>query len=112
MRRLLLVAAPTTLVISLAFLLGCTDDKPKGRLNPDPKRIAVMELQLSQAPKTRSYKVGAHELMVVDLPVQSGRVFVERQRCFVWRDSEFRTASMSCEADSDLDTDSLDTIPP
>lgn len=91
----------------IVFLAGCGDPKPKGRLQPDPKRVALMEKQLDGPAKSRAYAVGANQLFVVDVPVQSGRVFVERQRCFVWRDAEFKTSSLSCESNPSLDAESL-----
>lgn len=44
----------------------------------------------------RVLQAGAHELVVLDVPSAQRGTLVERQRCYVWRDSEFKTATISC----------------
>jgi hypothetical protein len=44
----------------------------------------------------RIYPVGKNELVVIEVPVADNSHFVEKQRCFVRRDAEFKQATMSC----------------
>lgn len=79
-----------------AFLLGCSD-APAGK----PKRSAqdrrdAAEAALSQTPTPRSYRFDGNELKIIDVPVKDGAGFIDTQRCFVWRDAEFRSATLSC----------------
>lgn len=44
----------------------------------------------------RSYRFDGSELKVIEVPVKDGSGFVDMQRCFVWRDAEFKSATLSC----------------
>ena len=47
---------------------------------------------MSRTPTPRTYRIDGNELKVIDLPVKDASGYLELQRCFVWRDAEFRTA--------------------
>ena len=84
--RLLLVAL---------VLVGCSADAQKPpRTAKDRKEAA--ELQLAKTPIPRTYRYADGELKVLDVPVADTSGFVDRQRCFLWRDTEFKTATLSC----------------
>jgi len=53
---------------------------------------------LSTIPVPRSYRFDGNELKVIEVPVKDGSGFVDSNRCYVWRDQEFKTASISCES--------------
>ena len=51
-------------------------------------------------PIPRRYKIDGHDLFIIDVPSKdeaSGTL--EVQRCFLWRDVEYRTAALSCPPD-------------
>jgi hypothetical protein len=58
-------------------------------------RAERVEAALARSVRHRSWRVGEHELLLVEAPAQDGIGVVLRQ-CFVWRDAEFRSASLSC----------------
>lgn len=85
-------------ILMLAVLLAaCSDSGVK----PAPKAKR-------ESPKFQYHTRGVdgNELITIDLP--------DYQRCYVWRDQEFKTASMQCPADSAFElpvTGSMDTGP-
>lgn len=58
--------------------------------------MAEAEAVLSKTPVPRTYRFDSNELRVIDVPVLGILGTVEHQRCFVWRDMELRTATLSC----------------
>jgi len=83
------------LLIAL-LLAGCSGGEPAKPVRTKAQRLQDAELALSKTPVPRVYRMGGNELQVVEFPVADPGGWVERQRCFVWRDAEFRTASISC----------------
>ena len=71
------------------------------------ERSADLQLQADRAaaatkadrPLTpRVISVGVHQMLVVDVPsVAPFGATLEARRCFVWRDAEFKVASMACD---------------
>lgn len=62
-----------------------------------PKRAKVSsQEQLSKTPQPRVFRYTEGELRIYETPVDDGSGFVESQRCFVWRDEVYKTASISC----------------
>lgn len=51
----------------------------------------------------RTLQVGANQVQVVDISSMADprAALVETRRCYVWRDLEFKTASMTCPQDVD-----------
>lgn len=93
----------TALLILLAggMLAGCggpTDEEAKAsRRDYRAARAKANEAKLAAPPGTRIHQVGGNQLVVLDVPVPGiAGIVVERQRCFVWRDAEYKTASLSC----------------
>lgn len=82
------------------LLLGCSDDVPKPAKTSRVDRQAKAELQLSKTPLPRTYIIQGSQLQVLNVPVADSRGYVEMQRCYVWRDVEFKTASMQCPSES------------
>lgn len=42
------------------------------------------------------------ELLVIEVPVKDITGEVDTQRCYVWRDHEFRTSTISCGQQPDV----------
>ena len=66
------------------------------------KQEANVALAISKPLSPRMLQAGAHQLVVLDVPsvgvgssVTMGW-WIEKQRCYVWRDAEFKTATISC----------------
>lgn len=92
------IAATLALTLSIA-LTACSDDPAKTAQVGQEKRatrIAKAEERLSVTPVPRTYTIQGNQLLVVDVPTRTNSGFAESQRCFVWRDQEFKTATISC----------------
>lgn len=86
-------------LIALLWLAACSDSPPDtqaARAERRAKRLQASEVQLSKTPIPRTYRYTDGELRVLQVPVPDGSGFVEQQQCFVWRDLEFKTSSISC----------------
>lgn len=98
MRKIWLLAIP-------ALLAGCADtDRPTAdaRKARTEQRQARAEVTLSKTPVPRTYTIQGNQLQVLDIPVADSSGFVETQRCMVWRDAEFKTATMSCPQQAEV----------
>ena len=85
------------MVVSCVVLAAC-DVKPATQESKQQRatRAANVAAAINKPLSPRVLQAGAHELVVLDVPSAQGRTLVERQRCYVWRDAEFKTATISC----------------
>ena len=74
-------------VFCLSILSACEKpaEAPKARKQPSERDHATVVRE-----------VNGHELLVLDVPSSGLLGLVENTNCFVWRDKEFKTASISC----------------
>lgn len=84
------------LLLATLLLASCTPDAPKVANRTPAERAARAEEKLVVLPPPRTYPVGQNELLVMEVPVADSDHFVDKQRCFVWRDAEFKQSTMSC----------------
>jgi len=70
-------------------------------------RIYRAELEANKPLEPRKLVAGSNEVLVLDVPTATRIGRVTRQRCYVWRDLMFQTASISCPA-GDESSDSVD----
>jgi hypothetical protein len=87
------------LILLLLALSGCKDAPAD---NKQAKKQAMKEqakLVVSKTPQPRTYNFDGHQLVVVDIPSADEAGYVEVQKCYVWRDVEFKTSSISCPAE-------------
>lgn len=92
-------------LIVAALLAGCADDeipRAAARKAHTENRQAKAEAALSKTPVPRTYSMQGNQLQVVEVPVADDFGFVEMQRCFIWRDQEFKQATMSCGQQPDV----------
>jgi hypothetical protein len=91
------VGCATRLVLALfsASLLGCSDAPASPKRSAQDRREAA-EAAFAKTPEPRTYRFDGNELKIIDVPVKDSSGFIDSQRCFVWRDAEFRSATMSC----------------
>jgi hypothetical protein len=90
-------------ILLAALLVGCSQAAPERDAVPRltaADRKANSEHAKSLPPDTHTYQVQGNQLLVVDVPVDGTAKRIESQKCFVWRDREFRTASIQCPADA------------
>jgi hypothetical protein len=81
------------LLAALLALPGCSE-APAGKL---PVKAAPLEMK---TPVPRAWRFDSGELLVIDVPVHATSKYVETQKCYLWRDAEFRTASLQCPNDA------------
>ena len=89
-----------TIMITCIALSGC-DGRKSATQQADAQRArheaAAKTMLVVSAPlKPRVLQAGEHQLVVIDVPSVAMDTFVQTQRCYVWRDAEFKTATMSC----------------
>lgn len=94
-------AALGAAVVAAAFAagaVGCSrEPAPQERRASRGERLAAAA---AQPPRTQRWAIGEHELLLLEVPASNG-VTVSRRQCFVWRDTAFRTASMTCVGEGD-----------
>lgn len=91
-------------LLTAALLGGCgasSDQVAKPRATKKDRAEAA-EQQLAKTPLPRTYRYADAELRVLQVPVPDGFGFVEQQQCFVWRDLEFKTSTISCSVPPDV----------
>lgn len=95
------------LALALSFILaGCNNSVTDKPIKTRQQRTADTEARLNNGPTQRTYKVAGGEFKVLDAPVSGfGGFTVRTQQCFVWRDAEYRTASLSCPHPPELTLD-------
>ena len=86
-------------VFGLVLVLsGCGGEKIAQPRLTTAARLAHAETQLAKPPVPRTYTIQGNQIQVVELPVADTSGFVDQQRCFIYRDVEFKTSSISCES--------------
>lgn len=76
------------LLILVALLAGCSDKAVK-----PIKALAISE------PAAKSYSLPNGSLTTIQVPVITMGDVRESQTCFLWRDSEYKTATLQCPND-------------
>jgi hypothetical protein len=87
-------------LLALPFVLAsCSGDDPAARKQllqeRQAKREAKAQQVIERGPGVYTHQVERNQLLVLDVPVSEDG-FVERQKCFVWRDAEYKSATMTC----------------
>lgn len=87
---------PCILLIALA-VSACDSAPPPAHAATRKERRQDAEAVVSKKPEPFVYSYTEGELRVYDVPTLApGSALVESQKCFVWRDREFRTSTISC----------------
>lgn len=81
------------LVLLLAACGAAEAERPR---RTTKERQEAAEVLLQRAPVPRTYRYAEGELRVLEVPVKDGSGFVDQQRCMLWRDEVFKTATLSC----------------
>lgn len=88
------------LVLLLAACGAAEAERPR---RTTKERQEAAEVLLQRAPVPRVYRYAEGELRVLEVPVKDATGgFVDLQRCFLWRDTEFRSATVSCSYERDV----------
>lgn len=93
--KLLLLA-----LLLVAALPACTEAPASQPKRSAAERSQAIEAALAKTPSARTFNIGEHQLTVLNVPVSGWHGRVEYQTCLVWRDREFKTASMQCPGES------------
>lgn len=86
------------LTVSLA---GCFSEPSKPSAGVRAERKAAAAAEVAKTPIPRVYRYTDGELRILDVPTASKNGFLESNRCFIWRDMELKTASLSCPGPAD-----------
>lgn len=91
-----------TLLLVVLFLPACSGSPEQGSSIAQRKatRRAAAERLANREPTRHTYPFGNGELVVMDVPIVAQGGFADSQKCFLWRDAEFKTASLQCPNDS------------
>lgn len=90
------------LLIFGLVLAGCGGQPPDAPRTKPSARAAATEKRLQEGPAARTYPVRGGELLVIEVPVKDSTGLVEMQRCYVFRDLEFRTSTLSCAREPEV----------
>lgn len=90
-----------TLVLAMVCT-GCGDSPPDKPKRTTQFRKEATAAKLAVTPVPRIYRYDGSDLRVLDVPVSTDGKFVDMQRCFIWRDAEFKTSSISCGSTPEL----------
>jgi hypothetical protein len=78
------------LLILIILLAGCTERQPSAKARHE----SPLSANTKPEPQ-RTHQVGQNQIIAVQVP---GELWFESQKCYVFRDLEFKTSSMSCPA--------------
>lgn len=68
--------------------------------DPPPRHQAGAKMPATMAlPAPTRHPLEGGELHVINIPVSTSGKHTEHQTCFIWRDQEFKTASLQCPND-------------
>jgi hypothetical protein len=67
-----------------------------------PDFRAVAEAAVQRGPVAKATAVAGGEILELQIPRIGTSGFLEVQRCYVWRDAEFRTAALNCGGETEL----------
>ena len=88
------------LTLIVLVLQGCSDapaDVPR-RSKEERRQDAIRLAQ--QPPSQTSHRLRSGELIVLDVPVVVAPGVADVQKCFVFRDAEYQSSSISCPSDA------------
>jgi hypothetical protein len=87
------------IIVMLALLAGCERADalaPKERM---ADRVQRSQEFAAQSPKVTHHATSAGELIVIEVPIALPHGLTDTQHCYVWRDTELRSASMTCPSE-------------
>ena len=77
-------------------LVACGDNPKPDRAAKKQERIEQAKGILAKTPQPRTYNFDGNQLVVVGIPLADDHGFIDVQRCYVWRDAEYKTSTLSC----------------
>lgn len=93
-------------VTALAIILAGCGEKKDSPKKTRAVRDHNIEKALAAQPTVRTHNIDGHQMLVVTTPVK-GYFGAEYQTCFIWRDAEYKTASMHCGQQPEMDLSNL-----
>lgn len=80
-----------------AVATGCGDRSNGAAIEAQRlSHASKLQADLNKPVEPRVYQFGRNELVMLEIPVASGAGMAQRQRCFIWRDMDMQTSSLSC----------------
>lgn len=103
--------------MAVAILVACGQTTPDVPPKPAGAKFAermakASALAAAQSARSRSVVVGASEVVVIDVPTAGSPHSVSYQTCYVYRDHEFKTSTMSCPSGDTVDLPVNDEVAP
>jgi hypothetical protein len=89
-----------TLILLLAAVAAGCDSAAAPERTPRAEQLQRARERAAMPPSVRAQVLERGEFIIIDAPVRPIGGQVERQTCFVWRDFEFKSASMQCPGDA------------
>jgi hypothetical protein len=86
-------------LLPLLLLLCSCSGQPEHSASREQKmaeRRAKAERLAKQPPKRIAYRFDNGELVVIDIATVGDGGLQDSQKCFLWRDAEFKAASLQC----------------
>lgn len=81
----------SALALALA-LAGCGGSNKPAKPPESPPKAQLGVVQTT-------HNTGGGQLVVIEVPITGAKRITEHQTCFLWRDSEYKTASLQCPND-------------
>jgi hypothetical protein len=81
-------------LLLVPLLAGCLAE---GANTSREDRIRAVEERMGQTPRPRTFRYADGELRVLEVPMGGTQGVMQLKQCFIWRDTEFKTSSISCD---------------
>jgi hypothetical protein len=81
-------------LLLVPLLAGCLAE---GANTSREDRIRAVEEMMGQTPRPRTFRYADGELRVLEVPMGGAQGVMQMKHCFIWRDTEFKTSSISCD---------------
>ena len=82
------------------LLLGCLDAADNRTAVRKQAKTTAAKALAAKAPEPRTLIINGNQLVVIGVPSQDGSA-VEVQRCYIWRDAEYKTSTISCPSEQE-----------
>lgn len=87
----------------LVFLYGCNEAPAEPSVSKAAQRRQAAQALADQPPKQTVYHLAHGDLIVLDIATVMPGGNPDSQKCFVWRDTEYKAATLQCPAYSEGD---------
>ena len=83
-------------LLLIVLLAGCgKDDTPTPAMKHRDRLLAAKRIE-NHPIQPRVYEIGGNQLIAFAVSTADSDGYIDERKCFVWRDYEFKTSTMSC----------------